>query len=148
MSNSKKSSSGLPDVDFPVLTAKQLSSRVALEEEAEKMAYAAVRKGWHVSVLSFSSGVKYTSKDLEVDDDYPATATTAAAKTKHDKKVEKKENVMEQICACGRAFGLLTMERLPSNIRSYMQISFPKEIMCSEEYVQSMKQLIKILIFS
>ena len=78
MSNSKKSSSGLPDVDFPVLTAKQLSSRVALEEEAEKMAYAAVRKGWHVSVLSFSSGVKYTSKDLEVDDDYPATATTAA----------------------------------------------------------------------
>ena len=94
MSNSKKSSSGLPEVDFPALTAKQLSSRVVLEEEAEKMAETAVRKGWHVSVLSFSSGVKYTSKDLEVDDDYPATATTAVAKTKHDKKVEKKENLI------------------------------------------------------
>ena len=43
----KKSSSGLADVDFPALTAKQLSSRIALEDEAEKMAEAAVRKGWH-----------------------------------------------------------------------------------------------------
>ena len=111
MSSVKKSQTGLPDVEFPVLTAKQLSSRVALEDEAEKMADAAVRKGWHVSILSFASGVRYTSKDLEVEDEYPASATTAAAKARHDKKVEKKESLMEQICTQGRAFGLLVMER-------------------------------------
>ena len=34
--------------------------------------------GWHVPILSFASGVRYTSKDLEVEDDYPFTASTAA----------------------------------------------------------------------
>lgn len=130
MSSLKKPNSGLPDVEFPALTPKQLSSRVTLEDEAEKMADAAVRKGWHVSILSFASGVRYTSKDLDVKDDYPASATTLAAKAKRDKKVEKKEDLMEQICTQGRAFGLLVMERLLPNMRSYMMISFPKDVMC------------------
>ena len=43
-------------------------------------------------------GVKYTSKDLEVENDYPAAANTAALKAKHDRKLEKKEAMQEQIC--------------------------------------------------
>ena len=107
MSSLKKSTNGLPEVESPPLTTKQSSNRALLEEEAEKMADAAVRRGWHVSVLSFASGVKCTSKDLDVEDEYPATATTAAAKARHDKKVEKKEIIMEQICTQCRAFGVL-----------------------------------------
>ena len=41
---------------------------------------------------------------------------------------------MEQICAQGRAFGMLVMERLPSNMKSYLAIAFPKRAMCSEEF--------------
>ena len=134
MTSLKKSTNGLPEIEFPPLTPKQLSNRALLEEEAEKMADAAVRRGWHVSVLSFASGVKYTSKDLEVEDEYPASATTVAAKSRHDKKIEKKEALMEQICTQCRAFGMLVMERLPSNMKSYLTIAFPKHVMCSEEY--------------
>ena len=74
----------MPEIELQPLTAKRLSNRALLEEEAEKMADAAARRGWHASVLSFASGVKYTSKDLDVDDECPASATTVAAKARHD----------------------------------------------------------------
>ena len=56
------------------------------------MADAAARKGWHVSICEFTTGVKYGSKDLEVEDKYPTSANTAALKVKHDKKVEMEAN--------------------------------------------------------
>ena len=43
------------------------------------------------SLVSVSTAPRYyaASKDLEVDDDYPSSANTAALKAKHDKKLEK-----------------------------------------------------------
>ena len=38
MSSFKKSANGLPEIEFPPLTPKQLFNRALLEDEAEKMA--------------------------------------------------------------------------------------------------------------
>ena len=52
------------------------------------------------------------------EDDAPAQNTSTAQKAAYERKIEKKENLMETVVMHSRSLALAVIERLPSNMKS------------------------------